>query len=54
MVHVQETTPPSSPTHVASPSSQESSSEKPRKMRSIYELLEETEEITNDDINEKY
>ena len=54
MVSVQEATPPFSPTHVASPSSQESSSKKPRKMRSIYELLEETDEITNDDINDLF
>ena len=54
MVPIQETTPSSSPTHVAPLSSQESSSEKPRKIRSIYELLEETEKITNNDINDLF
>ena len=35
------------PANVASPSSQESSSERPHRMRSIKELYDDTEEITN-------
>ena len=42
-------TPPPSPPNVASPSSQESSSEIPHMMKSIQELYDDTEEITNFD-----
>ena len=42
-------TPPPSPANVASPSSQESSSEIPHMMKSIQELYDDTEEITNFD-----
>nr|XP_009757763.1 PREDICTED: uncharacterized protein LOC104210538 [Nicotiana sylvestris] len=45
---VQDTTPPSSPTNVASPSSQEGSNEQQQKTRSIQELYEDTE-VTNFD-----
>lgn len=46
---MQDTTPPPSPTNVASPSSQESSNEKPQRTRNIQELYEDTEEVTNFD-----
>nr|XP_016502279.1 PREDICTED: ABC transporter B family member 10-like [Nicotiana tabacum] len=46
---VQDTTPPPSPTNVASPSSQEISNEQPQRIRSIQELYEDTEEVTNFD-----
>lgn len=44
---MQDTTLPLSPTHVALPTSLESSTEKPRKMKSIQELYNEIEEITD-------
>ncbi|KAH0781853.1 hypothetical protein KY290_001451 [Solanum tuberosum] len=47
MTPAQDATPPPSPANVASPSTQESSSEKPHRMRSIQELYDDTEEITN-------
>ncbi|XP_070012611.1 uncharacterized protein [Nicotiana sylvestris] len=46
---VQDTTPPPSPTNVASPSSQESSNEQPERTRIIQELYDSTEEVTNFD-----
>ncbi|XP_070041429.1 uncharacterized protein [Nicotiana tomentosiformis] len=46
---VQDTTPPLSPTNVASPSSQESSNEQPQRTRSIQELYEDTKEVTSFD-----
>lgn len=42
MVHWQEITPPPSPTHVASPTSQGNSIEGPRKMKNIQDLYDET------------
>lgn len=44
---VQDTTPPPSPTNVASPSSQQSSNEQPQRIRSIQELYDGTKEVTN-------
>ncbi|XP_070044847.1 uncharacterized protein [Nicotiana tomentosiformis] len=44
---VHDTTPPPSPTNVTSPSSQESSNEQPQRTKSIQELYEDTEEVTN-------
>ena len=45
----QDATPPPPPANVASPSSQESSSERSHRMRSIQELYDDTKEITNFD-----
>jgi len=49
MTPAHDATPPPSPANVASPSSQENSSERPHRMRSIQELYDDTEEITNFD-----
>jgi len=49
MTPAHEATPPPSPANVASLFSQESSSERPHRMRSIQELYDDTEEITNFD-----
>ena len=49
MTPAHDATPPPSPASVASPSSQESSSERPHRMRSIQKLYDDTEEITNFD-----
>ena len=43
----QDATPPPPPANVASPSSQESSSERPHRMRSIKKLYDDTREIIN-------
>ena len=49
MAPTQYATPPPSPANVASPSTQESLSERPHRMRSIQELYDDREEITNFD-----
>lgn len=54
MVPLQEATPPHSPTHVASPISQENSSEMPRKLKSIQDFYNKTEKITNFEINDLF
>ncbi|XP_070050183.1 uncharacterized protein [Nicotiana tomentosiformis] len=46
---VQDTTPPPSPTNVASPSSQQISNEQPQRTRSIHELNDGTKEVINFD-----
>ena len=47
MTPANDATQPPSPANVASPSSQESSSERPHRMRSTKELYDDKEEITN-------